>query len=186
MKLATWMGLLFLGGTIAAPAVAHAGASQIWYQQKKAEVAATVNQAQPAIEHTVLDVAKREGMFGTFLSALEAAGLSDMLRQPGPYTVFAPTDEAFAAIPAGELQALMRDKARLKQVLGYHIVPQKKYDWDMRRDVLRTLDGGTLTVNQYTSPEDIRINTQAEVLETNIRASNGVLHAIDRVMIPQG
>jgi uncharacterized surface protein with fasciclin (FAS1) repeats len=56
----------------------------------------------------------------------------------------------------------------------------------MRRDVLRTLDGRTLTVNQYTSPEDIRINTQAEVLETNIRASNGVLHAIDRVMIPQG
>lgn len=186
MKLATWIGMLFLGGAIAGPAVAHAGAAQIWYQQKKAEMAAKADQAQPLTENTVLDAAKREGMFTTFISALEAAGLSEILEQPGPYTVFAPTDEAFAAIPGAELQALMQDKARLKQVLGYHIVPQKKYDWDMRRDVLRTLDGRTLTVNQYTSPEDIRINTQAEVLETNIRASNGVLHAIDRVMIPQG
>jgi uncharacterized surface protein with fasciclin (FAS1) repeats len=149
-------------------------------------MAANSQASTPATAATVLDVAKQEGMFTTFIAALEAAGLSDMLRQPGPYTVFAPTDAAFSAIPAAELQALLQDKPRLKQVLGYHIVPQKKYDWDMRRDVLQTLDGGKLIVNQYTSPEDIRINSQAEVLEANIRASNGVLHAIDRVMVPQG
>jgi uncharacterized surface protein with fasciclin (FAS1) repeats len=186
MKLKTWIGMLWLGGAIALPTAAHAGAAQIWYQQKKAEMAAQAKQSQPVESGTLLNAAKQQGMFGAFIAAIEAAGLSEMLEQPGPYTVFAPTDDAFAAIPSAELEALMQDKARLKQVLGYHIVPQKKYDWDMRRDVLRTLDGRTLTVNQYTSPEDIRINTQAEVLETNIRASNGVLHAIDRVMIPQG
>jgi uncharacterized surface protein with fasciclin (FAS1) repeats len=174
--------VLFLSGAIALPAVAHAGAAQNWYQQKKAEM---VKGAQtPAATGTVIEVARQQGMFSTFLSALDAAGLTDMLRQPGTYTVFAPTDDAFAAIPTDQLQALMQDKPRLKQVLAYHIVPQKKYDWDMRRDLLTTLDGRSLTVNQYTSPEDIRINSSAEVLETNIRASNGIVHAIDRVMIP--
>ncbi len=149
-------------------------------------MAAKAQESQPVTGTTLVDVAKQHGMFGTFLAALDAEGMTDLLKQSGPYTVFAPTDEAFALVPAADLQALLKDKPRLKQVLGYHFVPKKKYDWEMRRDVLQTLDGSKVTVNQYSSPEDIRVNSSVEVLEANIPASNGVMHAIDQVMIPQG
>jgi uncharacterized surface protein with fasciclin (FAS1) repeats len=101
------------------------------------------------------------------------------------YTVFAPTDDAFSKLPAGQLQTLLKNPSQLKEVLSYHILPKKKYDWEMRRDAVKTLDGRTLQIAQYTSPEDIRLNDSVVVLETNMKASNGVVHAIDEVMIPK-
>jgi uncharacterized surface protein with fasciclin (FAS1) repeats len=178
-------GLCF-ATALAIPILAHAGASQIWYQQKKAErLAAQPGQTTNVQSSSVVDVIGQQGQFKTFLTALETAGLIDELKQPGPYTVFVPTDEAFAQIPADKLNGLLNDRTLLKQVLGNHIVAKKKYDWDLRRDALKTLGGAMLQVTQYSSPEDIRINEHVEVLETNLRASNGVVHVIDQVMLQQ-
>ncbi|HZP88921.1 MAG TPA: fasciclin domain-containing protein [Burkholderiales bacterium] len=177
---------LCIAAMLAVPALAHAGAAQILYQQKKAELEAkNAGAAASSQSDTVVDVIARQGQFSTFLQALEAAGLTDMLKQPGQYTVFVPTDEAFAQLPAGKLDTLLKDRAQLKQLLAYHIVPQKKYGWDLRRDALKTLDGNTLQVTQFTSPDDIRLNQHVEVLEANLRATNGVVHVIDQVMVPQ-
>jgi uncharacterized surface protein with fasciclin (FAS1) repeats len=179
------VGVLALGTILAVPAVANAGASHIAYQQKKAEMEAQARQA--AGKTTIIDVIRQQGQFETFLKAVEAAGMTDTLKQAGAvYTVFAPTDDAFAKIPAEQLQALLKDRTQLRQVIGYHILPQKKYDWEMRRDAVRTLDGRTLQIAQYTAPDDIRLNDTVEVVESNLKASNGVVHAIDEVLMPRG
>ena len=178
------IGVVALGAVIALPAVTHAGAGHIMYQQKKAEMEAQTRHA--AGTSTIIDVIRLNGQFDTFLKAVDAAGLTDMLKQPGTYTVFAPTDDAFAKMPAEHLQALLKDRVQLKQVVGYHIVPQKKYGWDLRRDAVKTLDGSTLQIAQYTGPDDIRLNDSVGVLEADIKASNGVVHAIDEVLMPKG
>jgi uncharacterized surface protein with fasciclin (FAS1) repeats len=178
------LGTLCLGAAVTLPALAHAGAAQIWYQKQKAEMAARAAGSTTG-SSTVLDVIRAQGQFNTFLKAVDAAGLTATLQQGDQYTVFAPTDEAFAQIPKSELDALMKDRDRLKQVIGYHIVPKRKYGWDLRRDALATLNGRTVRIAQYTSPEDIRLNDNVEVLETDLRAANGVVHAIGRVMLPE-
>lgn len=177
------IGMVVLSAAVALPAVAHAGASHILYQQKKAEIEAQAR--QQAGTSTVIDVIRLQGQFDTFLKALDAADMTDTLKQTGMFTVFAPTDDAFAKIPAEQLQALLMNPAQLRQVIGYHILPQKKYGWEMRRDAVKTLDGRTLQIAQYTAPEDIRLNDSVEVLEANMKASNGVVHAIDAVLIPK-
>jgi len=187
MKTRSKLASLCLATALAIPVLAHAGAAQIWYQQKKAEhLAMQPGQTTNVQSSSIVDVLVQQGQFKTFVTALETAGMIDVLKQPGPYTVFVPTDEAFAQIPAEKLNALLNDRTLLKQVLGNHIVAKNKYDWDLRRDALKTLGGAILQVTQYSSPEDIRINDRVEVLETNLRASNGVVHVIDRVMLPQG
>lgn len=178
------MGMVILSAAVALPVVAHAGAGHIAYQMKKAEMAAKEGQA--AGTATVVDVIRLQGQFDTFLKALDVAGMTDTLKQGDEmYTVFAPTDDAFAKLPAGQLQTLLKNPSQLKEVLSYHILPKKKYGWEMRRDAVKTLDGRTLQIAQYTAPEDIRLNDSVEVLEANLKASNGVVHAIDEVMIPK-
>jgi uncharacterized surface protein with fasciclin (FAS1) repeats len=183
MKLQSKLLPLVVMSIAAAPLSAFAGASQIFYQQKKAELAMQAKSSQGQV-NKIMEAAKANGQFNTFLRAVEVAGLKDTLAGDGPFTVFMPTDDAFAKLPDSQLDALLKNPEKLKQVLGMHIVPKKKYGWDLRRDALTTLSGETVMVMQYSSPDDIRIN-QVDVLETDIPASNGIIHAIDSVILPK-
>jgi uncharacterized surface protein with fasciclin (FAS1) repeats len=130
----------------------------------------------------IVDTAVAAGSFKTLAQALGAAGLVDALKGPGPFTVFAPTDEAFAKLPAGTLEALLADKAKLTAVLTYHVVSGKV----MSRDVVKLSTATTL------QGQSVKISTQggvkvdnANVVKTDIEASNGVIHVIDAVILPQ-
>ncbi len=129
----------------------------------------------------IVEVAREAGSFKTLLTAVEAAGLVETLSGPGPFTVFAPTDEAFAKIPAKDLQALLADKAALTAVLTYHVVPGAV----MAKDV------AGLTSAKTVQGADVAIDTSngvkvggATVVKADIAASNGVIHVIDTVIMP--
>jgi len=138
----------------------------------------------------IVDTAVAAGDFTTLATALTAAGLVDTLKGEGPFTVFAPTDEAFAALPAGTLDALLADPTGdLTSILTYHVVPGKV----MAADVLtldgqevKTVNGAQITVNvdgSTVSLTDAKGNT-VNVTQTDIEASNGVIHVIDAVLMP--
>jgi uncharacterized surface protein with fasciclin (FAS1) repeats len=134
-----------------------------------------------AADKDIVDTAVSAGGFTTLAKALEAAGLVETLKGPGPFTVFAPTDEAFAKLPAGTLDALLADKAKLTKVLTYHVVPGKV----MAADVVKLKSATTV------QGQDVRISTQpgvkvdsANVTKTDVVASNGVIHVIDAVILP--
>jgi uncharacterized surface protein with fasciclin (FAS1) repeats len=130
----------------------------------------------------IVDTAIAAGSFNTLASALEAAGLVETLKGKGPFTVFAPTDEAFAKIPKAELDALLKDKAKLTRVLTYHVVPGRV----MAKDV------AGLTEAKTVEGQSIRIDTAAgvkvdgaRVVKADVEASNGVIHVIDSVILPR-
>ncbi len=130
----------------------------------------------------ILDVAAEAGTFKTLAAAVEAAGLTETLRGPGPFTVFAPTDEAFAKIPKADLDALLADKAKLTAVLTYHVVAGKV----MAKDVAglktaKTVNGAELTID---TSSGVKIDG-ATVIKADIEAANGVIHVIDTVVIPK-
>lgn len=132
----------------------------------------------------LMETAQQSGSFQTLTKALQAAGLMDTLKAPGPFTLFAPTDEAFAALPPKTLEDLMKpeNKEKLIKVLTYHVVPgtvAAKDVADMKET--RTLEGQPLKISH--KQNDIRINN-AKLLKTDIVANNGVIHAIDKVLIP--
>ena len=125
------------------------------------------------------------GKFKTLVTALEAADLVGTLRGPGPFTVFAPTDEAFAKLPPGTLQALLKpeNKARLQSILTYHVVPGKVTAQDVvKLDSAKTVDGRTLTIK--TMNGTVMVNN-ARVTKADIEAGNGVIHVIDTVLLPE-
>ncbi|MDX1675534.1 MAG: fasciclin domain-containing protein [Longimicrobiales bacterium] len=133
---------------------------------------------------TIVDVAMEAGSFETLVTAVKEAGLVEVLSSEGPFTVFAPTDEAFAALPEGTLEALLADREALKAVLTYHVIPGKV----MARDVLaaervrpETVQGAALDVRVMN--EGVMVN-DARVVQTDIEASNGVIHVIDSVVLP--
>ena len=130
----------------------------------------------------IVDTAVAAGSFKTLAKALEAAGLIETLKGAGPFTVFAPTDEAFAKLPAGTLDALLKDKAKLTAVLTYHVVPGKV----MAADVVKIKEAKTV------QGQSIKIDTSAgvkvdgaNVIKTDIACSNGVIHVIDSVILPK-
>jgi uncharacterized surface protein with fasciclin (FAS1) repeats len=132
---------------------------------------------------TIVDVAVEAGNFKTLVAAVKAAGLVETLSGAGPFTVFAPTDEAFAKLPAGTVEALLKDKAKLAKILTYHVVAGKV----MAKDVVgmtsaKTVEGGEVDVNAQDGK--VMIN-DATVTATDIEASNGVIHVIDTVLIPK-
>jgi transforming growth factor-beta-induced protein len=134
----------------------------------------------------IVDIAVEDGRFTTLVTAVEAAGLVDTLKSEGPFTVFAPTDEAFAALPEGTVEALLADIPALTDVLLYHVVPGKV----MAADVLG-LDGqsaGTALEGQSNAikvdGENVILNNSVNVIITDIEASNGVIHVIDAVLLP--
>lgn len=138
--------------------------------------------AQAAVTADIVDTAVAAGQFGTLAKALTAAGLIDTLKGPGPFTVFAPTDAAFAKIPADKLNALLADKAKLTKVLTYHVLPGKVMAADVKSGKAKTVQGQDLKI--MVSGMGVKVN-DATVTKTDILASNGVIHVIDRVVMPQ-
>jgi uncharacterized surface protein with fasciclin (FAS1) repeats len=135
-----------------------------------------------AADQTIVDIAVSDANFSTLVTALTAADLVSALQGTGPFTVFAPTNDAFAALPLGVLQYLLSDIAALSEVLTYHVVSGKAMSSDLTdNQALTTLLGETLTVK---IGADVMIN-DAKVTTANIEASNGVIHVIDKVLVPQ-
>ena len=125
------------------------------------------------------------GKFTTLVAAVKAAGLVDTLKGPGPFTVFAPTDEAFAKLPAGALDDLLKpeNKAKLQSVLTYHVVPGKVMSGDaMKLDSAKTVQGSSIDIKS--SGGGLMVN-DAHVVKADIAASNGVIHVIDKVILPE-
>ncbi len=129
----------------------------------------------------IVDTAVAAGKFNTLATALKAAGLVDTLKGPGPFTVFAPTDEAFAKIPKADLDALLKDKAKLTAVLTYHVVPGKVMAKDVKAGKVKTVQGGELTLG---TTGGVTVDA-AKVVQADIAASNGVIHVIDSVVLPK-
>ena len=129
----------------------------------------------------IVDTAVAAGSFKTLATALQAAGLVDTLKGKGPFTVFAPTDEAFAKVPKADLDALLKDKAKLTAVLTYHVVPGKVMAADVKAGKVKTVQGSELTVS---TTGGVKVHA-ANVVKTDIAASNGVIHVIDSVIMPK-
>ncbi len=134
--------------------------------------------------HDIIDTAVAAGTFKTLAAALTAADLVATLKGPGPFTVFAPTDEAFAKLPAGTVDSLLKDIPKLKAILTYHVVAGKV----MAADVM-TMDGkSAATVNgaalKIGTAGGVTLNGQTKVVATDIECTNGVIHVIDSVLLP--
>ena len=129
----------------------------------------------------IVDTAVAAGSFKTLATALQAAGLVDTLKGKGPFTVFAPTDEAFAKVPKADLDALLKDKAKLTAVLTYHVVPGKVMAKDVKAGKVKTVQGSELTVSTMGGVKVDAVN----VAKTDIVADNGVIHVIDSVIMPK-
>jgi len=133
---------------------------------------------------TIVDVASGAGNFGTLVAAVTAAELVETLSGEGPFTVFAPTDEAFAALPAGVVDALLlpENKAVLAQILTYHVVSGKVMAADVTDGDVATVEGQTVKLS---TADGVTVNG-AKVVTADVAASNGVIHAIDAVILPPG
>ncbi len=129
----------------------------------------------------IVDVAIKAGSFKTLVAAVQAAGLVDTLKGPGPFTVFAPTDEAFAKVPKATLDALLADKAALTKVLTYHVVSGKVMAANVKAGMVPTVNGQSITVK---TAGGVMVDG-AKVVATDIAASNGVIHVIDSVILPK-
>lgn len=144
-------------------------------------VAATVAAVPSmAAEKDIVDTAISAGSFKTLMIAVQRAGLVDTLKSKGPFTVFAPTDEAFAKIPKNQLDALLADKAKLTKVLTYHVVAGKVMAADVKAGPVKTVEGSNMTI---TTEGGVMVD-KAKVTATDIAASNGVIHVIDSVILP--
>jgi uncharacterized surface protein with fasciclin (FAS1) repeats len=136
--------------------------------------------SQPA-KSDIVDTAVAAGSFTTLVEAVQAAGLVDTLKGDGPFTVFAPTDEAFAKLPEGTLEALLQDKEKLTAILTYHVVPGKVMAADVAGlSSAPTVQGQSLAID---TSQGVRVGS-ANVVQTDIETSNGVIHVIDSVLIP--
>lgn len=129
----------------------------------------------------IVEIAVESGSFKTLVTALTAAGLVETLSDPGPFTVFAPTDDAFAKIPAETLAAVLADKDKLTAILTYHVVAGKMMAADvMTMSKAMTVQGSNVMVS---ATDGVKIN-DATVVTADIEASNGVIHVIDTVLMP--
>ena len=131
----------------------------------------------------IVDTAVSAGSFNTLVEAVKAAGLVDTLKGEGPFTVFAPTDEAFAKLPEGTVADLLKpeNKDKLVAILTYHVVPGKVMSTDLSDDMMaKTVQGGEIKVDL---DNGVMIN-EAKVVTADIAADNGVIHVIDKVILP--
>ncbi len=132
----------------------------------------------------IVDTAVGAGSFQTLVAAVKAAGLVETLKGPGPFTVFAPSDEAFAKLPAGTVETLLKpeNKAKLTQILTYHVVPGKVMSADIAGKMMstKTVEGSDVKID---ASSGVKINN-ASVTQADIAADNGVIHVIDTVIMP--
>jgi uncharacterized surface protein with fasciclin (FAS1) repeats len=134
------------------------------------------------VENDIVEVATDAGSFSTLIAAVQAAGLVETLKGEGPFTLFAPTDEAFAKLPKEQLDALLADEQKLTTVLTYHVVPGRVMAADVvKLDSARTVQGRSLDI---AAGDSVTVNG-ATVVQTDIPASNGVIHVIDSVILPE-
>ena len=142
----------------------------------------TFASAQGAPTKDIVETAVAAGSFKTLATALTAAGLIETLKSKGPFTVFAPTDEAFAKIPPAALEALLKDKAALTKVLTYHVVAGKVMAKDVvKLSTAKTVEGADVAI--MVMDGKVMVN-KAHVVKTDIETSNGVIHVIDSVIMP--
>ena len=148
----------------------------------KSSTAPTPPPAAPAAATAdIVDTAVAAGSFTTLVAAVQAAGLVDTLKGDGPFTVFAPTDAAFAKLPPGTVDALLKDKAKLTAILTYHVVPGRVTAADVGKlTTATTVQGGSLAID---TSAGVKIN-DAHVVQADVMASNGVIHVVDTVLLP--
>lgn len=178
MKVVRWRTALLLAGA------AFASLAMVACGGDDDEAAPTpIPTAPPAASGDIIEVATAAGNFTTLARALEAAGLVETLKGDGPFTVFAPTDEAFAALPAGTLDSLLADRDQLTKVLTYHVVAGKvTSDQVASLSEATTVEGSALSIKV----ENGRVMVgDATVTTADVEATNGVIHVIDRVLIPE-
>lgn len=143
---------------------------------------ATAQTSSDVFTHDIVETAVAAGTFAILANALRAAGLVATLKGTGPFTVFAPTDEAFRKLPEGALNALLKDKVRLAGILTYHVVPGKIMAQHLESGDVKTVQGGMLNIVRG---EDGVVVDNAKVTKVDIETSNGVIHAIDTVLMPR-
>lgn len=130
----------------------------------------------------IVEVAANAGSFKTLTTALKAAGLEDTLKGEGPFTVFAPTDEAFAKLPPGTLEALLKDVPKLKSILLYHVVAGRVTSEDVvKLSGAKSVEGSEILIKS--GPSGVMVD-EARVIKADVEASNGIIHVIDTVMLP--
>ncbi|AHJ31187.1 fasciclin domain-containing protein [Nodularia spumigena CS-584] len=145
----------------------------------RTETTADLNLAQ------LTQAAAKEGQFQTLTRAVEAAGLQNQLATPGPYTVFAPTDAAFDALPTGTLDNLLKpeNKDQLTKLIAYHVIPGRFTSNQLTSGEVKTVEGSPVTVDVNDVTQGITVNN-GKVTQADIPASNGIVHVIDQVMLP--
>jgi uncharacterized surface protein with fasciclin (FAS1) repeats len=134
--------------------------------------------------HDIIDTAVAAGTFKTLVAAVTAAGLVDTLKGAGPFTVFAPSDDAFAKLPAGTVDGLLKDIPKLKAILTYHVVAGKVMAADVMKmdgQTATTVNGGGLKIS---TKGGVKLNAEVNVVKTDIACTNGVIHIIDSVLLP--
>lgn len=131
----------------------------------------------------IVDTAVSAGSFKTLVAAVQAAGLVDTLKSPGPFTVFAPTDDAFGKLPAGTIDALLKDIPQLTKILTYHVVAGKVTAADVvKLDSATTVEGSKVKIDA--SNGSVKVNS-ATVITADVAVDNGVIHVIDTVLLPE-
>ncbi len=154
------------------------------YKQTSAQAACDSAQERTAyrpVQTDIVDTAAGADDFKTLVAAVKAAGLVDALKGKGPFTVFAPTDEAFAKLPKGTVEALLKDKEKLAKILTYHVVKGNVTSKDVAKlNSAGSLQGAFLRID---ASKGVRVN-DAKVITADLRASNGVIHVIDAVLLP--
>ena len=170
---------LFLAvAAVAVAGVSFTGARAVADHHEKSEMQSNKD---------IVATAKGAGQFGTLVKALTAAELAETLQGEGPYTVLAPTDAAFQKLPSGTLDTLLKpaNQENLQQILLYHVADGELMAADVTQtDEIETLNGETITVESMGG--NVMLNGTAKVVKTDVKASNGVIHAIDGVLIPTG
>ena len=176
--------------TYVQPAVSEPTYSQPVYSEPASATSyTTYAEVQPTVTYVsaqpdIVDTAVSAGSFNTLVAAVQAAGLVDTLKGPGPFTVFAPTDEAFAALPVGTVEDLLKpeNRGKLTDILTYHVVPGKVLSGDLAGKMLAasTVQGQSVKID---GTAGVRVGN-ANVVSADIETSNGVIHVIDTVLIP--
>jgi uncharacterized surface protein with fasciclin (FAS1) repeats len=151
-------------------------------QSKNTSANHQASTARAAPAKNIVDTAIAAGNFNTLVAGIKAAGLTDTLTGRGQFTVFAPTDEAFKKLPSGAWDALLKDTAKLKAVLSYHVITGHVLAQDLKSGDVMTVQGTPLTA--VVSSSEVQVNG-AHVKQRDVTASNGVIHVIDAVIMPR-
>ncbi|MFB2922402.1 fasciclin domain-containing protein [Aerosakkonema funiforme] len=190
-KLAGFMAVIGASALIYLPTMAQAGSRNNETSQNRptssqpSQEGTSASGEMTSESDTIVAIASANDNFKTLTKALQAAELTETLSGNGPFTVFAPTDAAFAALPQETLQKLLlpENKALLTKILTYHVVPGKVLSSDLKTGEVKTVEGSPVRVRVDTGKKQVMVNN-ARVTQADIQASNGVIHVIDKIIVP--